>query len=86
MNLNQRLGNASAKAVAHATMTALDAVQQFAPESQIMGAGVMLLSVCERFGIQPGEALAYTHNLLRLHADTEPEFRALKDYCSHEFT
>lgn len=78
------LNMASPKAVAMATLTTLDALQDFTPEVQIMGAAAVFLELAEYIGIPPQEAFAATKNLINGDDGKRPEFRAISAYLEGE--
>lgn len=70
--------------VARASMTTLNALQDFRPEIQILGAAAVFLSLADHLGIPAQEAFAATTNLINDDNGKRPEFQAISAYLEGE--
>lgn len=70
--------------VARASMTTLNALQDFRPEIQILGAAAVFLSLADHLGIPAQEAFAATKNLINDDNGKRSEFFAIGAYLEGE--
>lgn len=65
-------------------MTVIDAMQDFDPETQVLGMAASFLLLCERFGQRPTEVFLTTQNVMNGVAGKRPEFEAVESYLAGE--
>ncbi len=70
--------------VARASMTTLNALQDFRPEIQILGAAAVFLSLADHLGIPAQEAFSATTNLINDDNGKRSEFQAIVAYLEGE--
>lgn len=75
---------AAPRDVARASLATLNALQDFRPEIQIMGAATVFLSLAEHLGIPAQEAFSVTKNLINGDDGKRPEFKGVDAYMKGE--
>jgi hypothetical protein len=71
-------------AVARASMATLDALQDFAPDTQVAAMALVFARACRQAGLRPVEVLQITNNIFTDGERVSPEFRAIDSYLAGE--
>ena len=80
-----RLQNVNAGDVAKACMGVVDNLQHRRKEIQLAGLAVTFSLACERFGVEPRQALQIAENIMHDRIGRRAEFRACADYMRNEW-
>lgn len=80
-----RLQNVNAGDVAKACMGVVDSLQHQRKETQLAGLAVTFSLACERFGVEPRQALHIAENIMHDRIGRRAEFRACADYMRNEW-
>jgi len=79
-----KMNSADPLLVGRSAMTTIDALQDFDPETQVMGMAACFLLLCDRFKVQPGDVFQTTQNVMNGVAGKRPEFEAVQSYLAGE--
>lgn len=80
-----RIGNANPKRVATASMGVLNAIQDRPPDEQLAAAGVLMLALTRRFGVNPANILNCVDNLMKdSRRYDDATFQGITEYFKHE--
>lgn len=80
-----RFQNVNAGDVAKACMGVVDSLQHQRKETQLAGLAVTFSLACERFGVEPREALQIAENVMHDRIGRRAEFRACASYMRNEW-
>ena len=80
-----RLQCVNADATAKACMGVVDSLQHQRKEIQLAGLAVTFSLACERFGVEPRDALQIAENVMHDRIGRRAEFRACADYMRNEW-
>lgn len=79
-----KLNMASPRIVGNVSMAVITAVQDFPAEERALGMAAAFLSLCDRFGLHPGDTFLTVNNVMNDVQGKRPEFRAVESYLRDE--
>jgi hypothetical protein len=79
-----RLNSMPLVTAGEATMGALDGIQRFPREAQVLASAALFVLMCERFGLDVQDMMSATSNLMNHASGRRPEFAAVAAYMAGE--
>jgi hypothetical protein len=79
-----RLNSMPTATAGEATMAALDAIQRFPREAQVLASAALFVLIAERFGLDAQDVMSATSNLMNHASGRRPEFAAVSEYMRWE--
>lgn len=70
--------------VGRGAMSVIDALQDYDPETQVMGMAASFLLLCNRFKQRPNDVFQTVQNVMNGVEGKRPEFEAVESYLAGE--